>query len=449
MDNKLEKRYGLPTAISMVVGIVIGSGVFFKAETVLDKTGGNMPLGILAWLIVGAIMIVSSYVFAKIANRYDKANSLVDYAEAMLGKRYAYNIGWFMNIIYIPSLTAVLTWVSARYTCALLGWDVTGGACMTIALFTMCADYAINALAPKLSGKIQVSTTFIKLVPLFLMAIVGTIAGLFNGNLINEFSGATSSDVNAFQAVMSAVVSVAFAFDGWILATSIHGELKDANKNLPLALIAGALIVVATYVCYYIGINGAVESSQLLGSGEAGVKMAFSSLFGSAAGTIVFVLIVISCLGTLNGLMIACCRGLYSLACRNEGPAPEMFKQVDAYTNMPTNSSIAGLAMAAFWLLYFYGSVLGGGWFGNFSFDNSELSIVTIYILYIPIFIQFMRTSKELNFFARFIVPALAIAGCGLMIYSAITAYGLVTVFHYFIVFAIIMFIGNLFYKKK
>ena len=51
MSNELEKKYGLPTAICMVVGIVIGSGVFFKAEAVLNKTGGNMPLGILAWLM--------------------------------------------------------------------------------------------------------------------------------------------------------------------------------------------------------------------------------------------------------------------------------------------------------------------------------------------------------------------------------------------------------------
>lgn len=76
----------------MVVGIVIGSGVFFKAETVLNKTGGNMPLGILAWGIVGAIMIICSYVFATMATKYEKVNGLVDYAEATMGRRYAYNM---------------------------------------------------------------------------------------------------------------------------------------------------------------------------------------------------------------------------------------------------------------------------------------------------------------------------------------------------------------------
>ena len=121
MKNELEKKYGLATAICMVVGIVIGSGVFFKAETVLLRTGGNMPAGILAWIFVGMIMVVCSNVFANMANRYDKAANLVDYGEAVLGERYGYNIGWFMATIYTPALVAVLAWVSARYTCALLG----------------------------------------------------------------------------------------------------------------------------------------------------------------------------------------------------------------------------------------------------------------------------------------------------------------------------------------
>lgn len=448
MNNKLEKRYGLLTAICMVVGIVIGSGVFFKAEVVLTRTQGNMPLGILAWLIVGAIMIVCSYVFATMANRYEEATGLVDYADAILGKRYAYNIGWFMTTIYTPALVAVLAWVCARYTCSLLGWDITGGACMTIAALYLCVDYALNALSPKLSGKFQVSTTVIKMIPILAMAIIGTIVGLLNGNLANDFQN-VSSIASSNGSLMGAVVSVAFACEGWILATSINGELKNAKRNLPIALMLGAGIVVSTYILYYIGISGVMSSSGLLGSGENGVRVAFSTLFGPAAGTIVFVLIVISCLGTLNGLMLACCRGMYSLASRDEGPLPELFKQVDNYTNMPTNSSVIGLALTAFWLLYFYGANLGGGWFGNFSFDSSELPIITAYGMYIPMFIRFMMMSKDLNTFKRFVMPALGLAGCFVMIFAAFQAYGFNTVIHYLIVYVIIMIVGNLLYKKK
>ncbi len=448
MNNKLEKRYGLATAICMVVGIVIGSGVFFKAEVVLNRTNGNMPLGILAWIIVGMIMVVCSYVFATMANKYEKVNGLVDYSEATLGKRYAYNMGWFMATIYTPALVAVLAWVCARYTCSLFGWDITGGACMTIACFYLCADYAMNALSPRLSGKFQVSTTVIKMIPLVLMAIVGTIAGFTNGNLVSNFTQAPSSD-SIIAPLMGAVTSVAFACEGWILATSINAELKDSKRNLPLALMVGSLIVISTYILYYLGINGATTVDVLLNNGETGVKIAFSNLFGNAAGTIVFVIIIISCLGTLNGLMLANCRGIYSLAARNEGPLPELFKQVDAYTNMPSNSSTFGLLLAGFWLLYFYGANLGGGWFGNFSFDSSELPIITVYAMYIPMFIQFMRISDDLKPFSRYIMPTLGIVGCIFMVYAAFAAYGISTVLHYLIVFVVVMIVGNIFYKQK
>ena len=446
MSNQLEKKYGLPTAICMVVGTVVGSGVFFKAEAVLNKTGGNMPLGILAWLIVGAIMIVCSYVFATMASKYEKVNGLVDYAEATIGDRYAYNIGWFMATIYTPCLVSVLAWVSARYVCVLLDWDITGGACMTIAAFFLCMDYAMNALAPKISGKFQVSTTLIKMVPLVLMAVIGTIVGIGNGRMAENFAS-MAAGAGEGSGLMAAAVAVAFAYEGWILTTSINAELKDAKKNLPRALILGSFIVVAIYIMYYIGLNGAVTTEELMASGQTAAKMAFQRVFGEAAGTAVFVLIVISCLGTLNGLMLACCRSMYSLAARGQGPLPELFRQVDPVTNMPTNSAIASLALDGFWLLYFYGANLTAPWFGPFSFDSSELPIVTLYAMYIPMFIMFMKKADDLNGFKRFVMPVLGLGGCVFMCYASFAAYG-TTVLYYLVVFAVVMVIGNMFYRK-
>ena len=69
-ENKLTKKYGLATAICMVVGIVVGSGVFFKAQTILQKTGGDMMLGILAWIIGGVIMLVCISAFSFMATKY-------------------------------------------------------------------------------------------------------------------------------------------------------------------------------------------------------------------------------------------------------------------------------------------------------------------------------------------------------------------------------------------
>ena len=95
MENKMERRYGLFTAICMVVGIVIGSGVFFKAQTILQKTQGDMMLGIIAWIIGGCIMLACVLAFSVMAQKYEKVNGIVDYAEATVGPRYAYYIGCF------------------------------------------------------------------------------------------------------------------------------------------------------------------------------------------------------------------------------------------------------------------------------------------------------------------------------------------------------------------
>ena len=78
MENKLEKKFGLITAICMVVGIVVGSGVFFKAQNVLSITEGNMPLGILAWVIGGAVMLICALNFSTLATHFEKVNGIVD-----------------------------------------------------------------------------------------------------------------------------------------------------------------------------------------------------------------------------------------------------------------------------------------------------------------------------------------------------------------------------------
>lgn len=188
MQNELKRKYGLPTAISMVVGIIIGSGIFFKAQKVLAVSEGSLPISVLAWVIGGLIMIVCALAFANLASRYERVNGIVDYAEVAVGPKYGYMIGWFLTTIYYPAITSVLAWVSARYFCELFGMDITGGGCLAIAAFFMCASYGVNAISPKLAGKFQVSTTVIKLIPLIAVGLIGTVIGLINGLTVQNFS---------------------------------------------------------------------------------------------------------------------------------------------------------------------------------------------------------------------------------------------------------------------
>ena len=450
MNNQLKEKYGLLTAIAMVVGIVIGSGVFFKAEKVLTATGGDLPLGILAWALGGIIMIICAYTFSVMANQYRNVNGLVDYAEATVGSRFAYYVAWFSTFVYYPSMTSVLAWVSARYLGVILGFDITGGSVMVIACFFLIASYAVNALSPVLAGKFQVSTTMIKLVPLLLMAIVGGIVGLANGTISENFTTVVREvSGGRGMALFTAVVATAFAYEGWIIATSINAELKNAKRNLPIALVLGTLIIAVVYILYYIGLAGGASNSAVMESGEAGAKLAFETIFGKAAGVGLFVLVVISCLGTLNGLMLASTRGMYAVAVRGQGPKPRAFAEVSRYTNIPANSAIVGLLMCAFWLVFFYGAnLVDQPWFGVIAFDSSELPIITIYAVYLPIFLRMMITEKNLHPFKRFVMPTLSILSCIFMIVAAIFAHGMGVVW-YLIVFVVFMLLAAPFYRKN
>ena len=449
MDSQLKKKFGLFTAISMVVGIVIGSGVFFKAEKILTVTGGNLPLGILAWVIGGVIMMVCSYVFAVMATKYEYVNGVVDYSEVTVGKKYGYMVGWFFATIYYPTLTSVLAWVSARYTAVLFGWSIVGPECMVLSAVFLIASFAINALSPKLAGKFQVTTTVIKLIPLLLMGIIGLIVGLASGLTVENFTNAVSVVASKSGALLTAVCATAFAYEGWVIATSINAELRDAKKNLPIALVAGAAIVIVVYILYYVGLAGVVSNATLMENGQEGARLAFSSLFSNVAGTLLFVFVIISCLGTLNGLMMGCTRGFYSLAARNVGPSPDTYKEISPNTNMATNSSALGLLLAVLWLAYFYGAnLVEKSWFGVISFDSSELPIITVYAMYIPMFVAFIVKEKNLGWFKRFLMPILGVLGCVFMVYAAIVSHKMAVVW-YLAVFVVIMAIGAFFAKDK
>ena len=379
----------------------------------------------------------------------------MDYSEALVGPKYGYFIGWFMSTIYYPAMTAVLAWVSARYTLVACGYieapllflpdgnsTLNSPECITLALFYLILAFFVNTIAPRLAGKFQISSTIVKLVPIAFIAIVGTIIGLVNGRLIENFElayelGASNTDgVGLFPAICSTI----FAYEGWIVATSINSEMKDSKKNLPIALCVGTLIIVAAYTLYNLGILG------LAGIGDVtanGTTIAFK-FFGNAMATIINVLVIISCLGTLNGLMLGGVRGIYSLSARGEGFAPATFAQVDKKTNIPHNSAIFSLMMCAVWFVYFV--LLGAGLFdfgtvSKYAFDSSELPIITLYALYIPILISMMIKEKELNPFKRFVLPILSLAGIGVIIYASISKHKMGNVW-YLIVFALIMLVG-------
>lgn len=457
----MTKKYGLLTAICMVVGVVIGSGVFFKVQNILEITEGNVITGVLALVIGGVIMIICATTFSLLATKYTKINGVVDYSHETVGKSYGNMMAWFLATIYYPAMTSVLVWVTARYTGVLFGWDITGANVMTLGVVYLVGILAVNAFAPILAGKLQVTTTAIKLIPLFLMGFVGLIYGLINNVsifevvdgevvktgkdsfqiLIENFKASTGFN---FKSMLKALVAAAFAYEGWMIATSISEELHNAKKNLPIALLFGTIIIMVVYVLYYLGVTGGATTDVLI---HGGAQYAFLQIFGSFFGTLLNVFVVISCIGTLNGLMVATTRAFYTIGKRDASNRFDMFKTIDKDTNMPMNSVVIGLVLIGLWYVFFYGANLTESWFGNFVFDSSELPIITMYGMYFPIFINMIRKErKELGIIKGIILPIAALISSGFMVFAAIYSHG-ISVAYYMIAYVVIMALGILLFK--
>ncbi len=459
----MKKRYGLPTAIAMVVGIVIGSGVFIKGGKVLAKTGGNLGLGILVICCCGAICILCSLVFAELSSKYNKVNGLVDYAEVALGNKFAYYMGWFMTTIYTPSLSAILAFFSGLTFCQLCGFrtiDLVNG-CFSAETFGvgggfLIMGYAINALSPKLAGKLQVSMTVIKLIPLVLIGVVGTIVGLSNGSTQTVLDFVKTAEyVPVEGGFFKGIVAFAFSFEGWILATTINAELKDPQKNLPKALIGGSIFVVLIYVLYIFSMSSIGSVDAILSTwplGQALSFMAAQPIFGTVIAKVFEAFIVISCLGTMNGLIMSSCRSQYSIAVRGMGPMADWFANIDKQNDFPVKSALFGMFFGGFWyawdcVMYWNGPDFMGVTHQNmfFGFEPDEVCIVNLYAMYIPMFVALIVKNKDFGFIKRFVLPVLGIGCCVFMVVCCVLGWGAIACLGYLCFFAVFMIVGRLF----
>lgn len=463
----MEKRYGLSTAIAMVIGTIIGAGVFIKGGKILSLTGGNMLQATAVILIVGLICIICSLVFATLGSQYENVNGVIDFAEVALGPKYAYFVGWFMTTIFAPTIASMLAFFSAMMFGILFDIEAVDFATgninyMTIGIgaFFLMLAYGVNALSPKIAGKLQVGSTVIKLVPLVLMGIVGTIAGLVNGSTQTVLNFIKTSEYIAREGgFFNAIVGFAFAYEGWIFATSINSELKDAKKNLPLALIIGSVTVTLIYALYIFSMSALGDVSVIIGTWPFGEKLAglaFAKVFGPPFGVLIYVFITVSCLGTLNGVVMSSCRSLYSLSVRNLGPNPEFFADIDKQNDFAIKSSIIGMILAGFWYGWTTTIWMGGpdmmstlhssNWIG---WEPDEVCIICLYMMYIPMMIGLMVKAKNLSFMQRYVIPFFGLLSCLFFCYSCWVGKGYQQCIGFLIFFALVELIGFAFLKKN
>lgn len=296
----MKRNYGLFTAITMITGIVIGSGIFFKADDVLAYANYNVLLGVLVFVIAAIAVVFGALTISQLAIRTDKPGGLVSYAEDFVGTGTATAFGWFESFLYLPTLGAVVAWASGIYVSNLLGFeDFSIWRNTVIGLIALTFFYAINILSAKLGGWFQNASMIIKLIPLIVLAVIGLAKG-GTGAVVGAAATTFGMDAKSSLAWLGAFGPLAFSFDGWIVSTSICHEIKNSKKNLPLALSVAPIFVLVVYLAYFLGIVSFLGVDTVKEVGDNAVYLASSTLFGDTVSKLVLVAVVISILGTVN-----------------------------------------------------------------------------------------------------------------------------------------------------
>ena len=408
-----KNEYGLFTAIAMIVGIVIGSGIFFKSDNILVATGGSVALGVLVFCIAAIAIIFGSLTISQLASRSSKEGGLIAYAEEYYNKSTSCAFGWFQTFLYFPTLIAVVSWVAGIYICILFGIEGTLEKQMLIGLAIMVFLFVINTLSAKLGGLFQNASTIIKLILLLLIAVAGLVFG--------DTSSVSFSDITAMKSTgwIAAIAPIAFSFDGWVVSTSISHEIKDSKRNLPKALIIAPIFILIVYVLYFVGISMYIGPETIMSLGDAHVDLAANNLLGPWGAKIVLIFVIISIMGTINGLTLGMIRLPHSLSVRNMFPKSKVINKIDEKLLMPVNSAIVAFIIAIVWYIAHYLTTKFGLLPNS---DISEISITMSYTMYILLYvkvIQLGRQGKISGIWNTIINPVLAIIGSLIILFGS------------------------------
>ena len=306
-----NKGYGLFTTIAMIIGVVIGSGIFFKSDNILVATGGNIGLGVIVFCIAAIAIIFGGLAMGELASRTTEPGGVIAYAEMCWDKRIACAFGWFMTFLYYPTLIAVVAYVAGIYLCMLFGINGSFELQILIGLIVIVSLFFINTISARLGGIFQSASTIIKLLPLAIIAFAGLVFGNVDGlSLSNMSEGINSSGW------IAAIAPIAFSFDGWTVSTSIGHEVRNSKRNLPRALIISPILILIIYILYFVGISIYLGPETIMALGDEHVYLAARNIFGHLGSKILLTFVVISIIGTVNGLIIGMIRQPYSLAIR-------------------------------------------------------------------------------------------------------------------------------------
>jgi basic amino acid/polyamine antiporter, APA family len=312
-SSTLPRKLGLWSAIAVLIGSTIGSGIFRTPAGIANKLPGPLPM-LSVWVIGGLIALCGALTLAEIASAHPHTGGLYVFLREGWGRLSAFLFGWTELIVIRAAALGAIATTFAEYFVRVTGHDPRVAPYDDYVHYLAAAAIALTAgfnfVGVRLASLVQNGTTLAKYGALVFIVAVALAMGLPSGGHFTPVAPSGSFSIAPFGL---ALVSVLWAFDGWADLSFVAGEVKDPRRNLPRALIIGTLAVIAIYLLANIAYLSVLTIDEIRQSPLVAADVA-QRLIGPGAVAFVSIAVMVSTFGTLNGSMLTGPRILFAMA---------------------------------------------------------------------------------------------------------------------------------------
>lgn len=339
-SSKLQKGIGLPQAIALYIGAVLGSGVLIVPGLAAEMAG---PASLLAWGFMTLLILPMALSMGLLSAKYPNAGGVSHFVTLAYGDKAGTLVGWFF-LMSVPIGAPVAALTGAGYLTAALGWGE--GAKLAVAAAMLAAGLLMNWIGMQLAGKIQIAVV---------IAIAAVLIFAFGAALPRmESNHFTPFMPNGWLSVGQAASMLFWCFIGWEAVSHLSEEFKDPQKAAIKGVTAAAIIVGILYFLSALATVG--TQSYLKGGSESSMVWIISQPLGSWGGIVAGVTGLFICMAGIIAYTGAAARVAYAMS--REGNAPKWWNSLSPRFHTPTGSLLFLMfCFTAVMLLYGTGTV--------------------------------------------------------------------------------------------
>ncbi|XP_061198388.1 b(0,+)-type amino acid transporter 1-like isoform X1 [Saccostrea echinata] len=342
MSAKLDQHVGLLSGVFLIMGTMIGSGIFISPKGVLEGTG-SVGMGLITWMACGLVVTLAALCYAELGTMIPKSGGEHSYLmytfgkmDKCLGPIPAFLYDWVGLFIIRPTMFAIMTLSLGTYAIKpfFLDCKPPDSAVKAVSLAAILIIAFINGYSVKMATYIQNICTVVKLIAISVLTVGGMIK-IIQGNreYIQDGFEDTESDVSL---IAIAFYNGLWAFDGWNNLNFVTEELKNPGRNLPISIMIGIPLTTVCYILANIGYLGVMSKEEIIVSHAVAVTWGRYMLGNGAFIMPIFV--SISCFGAANGCLFA--SGRLCFAAAREGHFPQVFSYISINRKTPLPSII-------------------------------------------------------------------------------------------------------------